>query len=83
MHTLADPLERARRFAPASTALVCGDVRLSYTDLWRRCRKFAGALDAAGIAPVQADRRLSADGHVKVACSGFDNRVQKPVDLHR
>jgi long-chain acyl-CoA synthetase len=63
MHTLADPLERARRFAPTSTALVCGDVRLSYAELWRRCRKFAGALDAAGIAPGERVAIWAANSH--------------------
>ncbi len=49
MHTFADPLARAQRVAAERLAVVCGDRRLTYSDLWRRCRMLAGALDAAGI----------------------------------
>lgn len=43
MNTLAAPLAHARRAFGSHAALVCGDERVSYTDLWRRCRKLRSA----------------------------------------
>ncbi len=63
MHTLLDPLARARRVAPDRTAIVCGDVRLSYADLWSRCRRLAGALQAAGIGPGERVAIWAANSH--------------------
>jgi long-chain acyl-CoA synthetase len=32
-------------------AVVCGDVRLTYADVWSRCRRLAGALAGLGVQP--------------------------------
>jgi len=50
VHTLADPLEHARRTSASRLAVVSGDTRLTFEDLGRRCRLLAGALDRAGLA---------------------------------
>ena len=49
MHTFLDPLKRARISSPTRTAVVDGDIRLSYAELWTRCRRLAGALKTAGM----------------------------------
>ena len=50
MYTLADPLNHARRFHADREATVCGDVRHSFRELWQRCRRIGGALEALGVA---------------------------------
>ncbi|MBW2426151.1 MAG: AMP-binding protein, partial [Deltaproteobacteria bacterium] len=50
MNTMADPLRHANRIASQKLAIVCGDVRLSFSDLWTRCRRLAGMLDRLGLA---------------------------------
>jgi acyl-CoA synthetase (AMP-forming)/AMP-acid ligase II len=42
-------LERAARVFPAQTAIIHGDARTSYAELWRRSLKLASALAARGI----------------------------------
>jgi len=49
VHTFLDPLVRAHRVASARPALRCGDVERSYGELWSRCRRLAGALEALGV----------------------------------
>ncbi len=49
MHTFADPLSHARRVFGRRCAVVCGDDRLSYADLWERCRRLAGGLAGLGL----------------------------------
>ena len=63
MHTLVDPLERAQRVAPSRTALVCGDVRESYAELWTRCRNLAGALGASGVGAGERVAIWAANSH--------------------
>jgi acyl-CoA synthetase (AMP-forming)/AMP-acid ligase II len=48
--TIRDQLRQLAQAAGGRPALVCGDERLSYAELERRCLRFATALDAAGIA---------------------------------
>ena len=43
------PLERARCIASSETAVICGDVRLTYAEMWERCRRLVGALRSLGI----------------------------------
>lgn len=50
MYTMADPLEHANRVAASRTATVCGEIRLSFGELFERCRRLGGALEALGIA---------------------------------
>jgi long-chain acyl-CoA synthetase len=47
---MADPLRHANRIASQKLAIICGDVRLSFSDLWTRCRRLAGMLDRLGLA---------------------------------
>ncbi|HIF08531.1 MAG TPA: acyl-CoA synthetase, partial [Sneathiellales bacterium] len=42
-------LERAAAVYPQRTAVIHGDLRRTYTDLYARCRRLAGALIARGI----------------------------------
>lgn len=51
MYTFADPLEHAKRVGGDRIAIVCGDVRHTYAELWQRCRRLGGMLDALGIEP--------------------------------
>jgi long-chain acyl-CoA synthetase len=54
MHTLADPLEHARRATADRTALVCGAEQESYAELSSRCARLAGGLWGLGLE--QGDR---------------------------
>ena len=49
MHTFADPLSRAVRTGAERTAVVCGADRVTYADMWRRCRALAGAMRGLGL----------------------------------
>jgi long-chain acyl-CoA synthetase len=51
MHTFADPLQRALCVAPGDTAIVFEDRRLTYRELWSRCRRLAAVLQQAGASP--------------------------------
>src|SRR5215470_5202741 len=45
--------EGARRY-PTKTAVVDGDLRVSYADLWQQARSYAAALQQAGVRPGDA-----------------------------
>src|SRR3954466_3595095 len=49
MATMVSPLRRAVQVGAGRTAVVCGDVRLTYAEMWERCRRLAGALRALGL----------------------------------
>ncbi len=49
MTTMINPLRRAVQATPAGTAVVCGDARLTYQEVWERCRRLAGGLRAMGV----------------------------------
>jgi long-chain acyl-CoA synthetase len=49
MATMISPLRRATQVAADRTAVVCGDVRLSYAEMAERCGRLAGALRALGV----------------------------------
>jgi long-chain acyl-CoA synthetase len=51
VHTFADPLARANRVAPDALAVVCGQERMPYRELFGRCRRLAGGLRALGLMP--------------------------------
>src|SRR5262245_3079796 len=44
MTTMLGPLRRAVAVAGDSDAVTCGDVRLTYSETWERCRRLVGAL---------------------------------------
>ena len=46
MYTMRDPIRRAEQLFGDREAVVCGDVRRSYTELGTRIRKVAGMLEA-------------------------------------
>src|ERR1700745_4236146 len=49
MPTMISPLRRAVQVAADRPAVVCGDARLTYAEMWDRCRRLAGALRALGL----------------------------------
>src|SRR5919199_4547379 len=48
---MISPLRRATQVAADRTAVVCGDVRLSYAEMADRCRRLVGALRGLGVQP--------------------------------
>ena len=61
MHTFVDPLARAERVARDKVALQSGEFRVTYGELGARCRRLAGALHGAGIAPGERVAVLAAN----------------------
>jgi long-chain acyl-CoA synthetase len=49
MTTMVSPLRRACRVAADATAVVCGDVRLSYASTWERAGRLVRALRTLGV----------------------------------
>ena len=49
MTTMISPLRRATQVAADRPAVTCGQVSLTYAEMWERCRKLAGALRALGV----------------------------------
>jgi long-chain acyl-CoA synthetase len=49
MATMVSPLRRAVQVGAGRTAVVCGDVRLTYAEMWERSRRLAGALRGLGV----------------------------------
>jgi long-chain acyl-CoA synthetase len=49
MATMISPLRRATQVAADRPAVVCGDVSLTYAQMWDRCRRLVGALRALGV----------------------------------
>src|SRR3954467_5781091 len=49
MPTMMSPLRRATQVAAARTAVTCGDVSLTYGEVWERGRRLAGALRGLGL----------------------------------
>jgi long-chain acyl-CoA synthetase len=49
MATMISPLRRAVQVGADRTAVVCGDVRLTYAEMWERTRRLAGALRGLGV----------------------------------
>lgn len=57
-------LERSASVFAGSTAVVDGDLRLTYAGLWERARHLAGALAAAGVAPGERVAVLAPNTHI-------------------
>ena len=49
MATMITPLRRAVQVGRNREAVVCGDVRLTYAEVWDRCRRLLGALRMLGL----------------------------------
>jgi len=49
MTTMIGPLRRAVQVGADRLAVVCGDDQFTYTAMWERCRRLAGALMALGV----------------------------------
>ncbi len=63
MLTIAETIDHARRNFPDREALVCGDVRLTFTELYRRCEQLVGAVYGLGIGPGDRVAVLAANCH--------------------
>jgi acyl-CoA synthetase (AMP-forming)/AMP-acid ligase II len=63
MLTVADPLEHARRIHGGNLAVIDGDVRLDYSDLYARCIRLATGLHALGVRPGDRVAFLSKNSH--------------------
>jgi long-chain acyl-CoA synthetase len=61
--TLADPLEHARRLYGKRVAVVDGDVRLDYGELFDRCERLAAGLQSIGVGPGDRVALLSTNSH--------------------
>jgi long-chain acyl-CoA synthetase len=63
MYTFVDPLGRARQLFASEVAMVSEGLRLTYADLWTRCRRLAGALTRLGIEPGDRVAVLALNSH--------------------
>jgi len=63
MHTFVDPLYRAQKLFANHVAMVNGDVRLTYTETWSRCRRLAGVLTQLGVQPGDRVAILALNSH--------------------
>ena len=63
MHTLANPLRHAFLTARNNPAVVCGHERLTYEQMWIRCRRLAGGLRSLGLLPGDRVAILAANSH--------------------
>ena len=63
MHTLANPLRHAFLTARNNPAVVCGHERLTYEQMWVRCRRLAGGLRSLGLVPGDRVALLAANCH--------------------
>jgi len=51
MPTFVDPLQRALQIGANRTAILSGNTKTSYRELWTRCRRLAGMVAAEGAVP--------------------------------
>ena len=63
MHTFVDPLYRAQRLFANRVSVINGDVRLTYTETWSRCRRLAGLLMQLSIQPGERVAILALNSH--------------------
>jgi long-chain acyl-CoA synthetase len=63
MLTLADPLDHARRVHGNRVAVIDGDTRVDYSELYDRCARLATGLEALGLTRGDRVAVLSANSH--------------------
>ncbi len=84
MHTLLDPIRRGLRTAADREALVCGETRLSYRQVWARLQKLNTVLNELGTEP--GDRvailAFNSIAFVELYCGvSAAGRVQVPLNF--
>ena len=60
---MADPILHAARTVPNKTAVVCGNVRLTYSEMFERCRRIASAMANIGMQRGDRIAILAANSH--------------------
>ena len=63
MYTFVDPLYRARQLFASEVAMVSEGLRLTYAEVWSRCRRLAGALAQLGVQPGDRVAVLALNSH--------------------
>ena len=63
MYTFVDPLYRAQKLFANDVAMVSGYVRLTYSQMWARCCRLAGALTQLGVPPGDRVAILAFNSH--------------------
>ena len=63
MTTMISPLRRATQVAPRRPAVRCGEVSLTYAQMWDRCRRLVGALRSLGVEEGDRVAIVSANCH--------------------
>jgi len=63
MTTMISPLRRATQVAPRRPAVRCGEVSLTYAQMWDRCRRLIGALRSLGVEEGDRVAIVSANCH--------------------
>src|SRR5258708_2454323 len=59
MATVIAPLRGAKLVGPSRVRVTCGDLGVTYSEIWERCRRLVGALRVLG---VQAGDRVAVLG---------------------
>ena len=63
MYTFVDPLYRARQLFASEVAMVSEGLRLTYAEVWSRCRRLAGALARLSVQPGDRVAVLGLNSH--------------------
>lgn len=63
LNTMADPILHAASTVPDRLAVACNDVRLTYTELYERCRRLASSMSAMGMQRGDRIAILAANSH--------------------
>ena len=60
---MADPILHAVRTVPNKTAVVCGNIRLTYSEMFERCQRIASAMASIGMQRGDRIALLAANSH--------------------
>ena len=63
MTTMISPLRRATQVAPRRPAVRCGEVSLTYAEMWDRCRRLVGGLRGLGVEEATGSAIVSPNCH--------------------